>query len=404
MISTDFAPNEEWNDAWASFKLLFQPWRWKRGVETEIIKKNILDKFFPNRHIALFLTGRAALYYLLKSLHLPSGSEVLVQGFTCEAVVLPIIAAGLKPIYIDIESDTFSMDINSLTRKLVNNGTNKTRVLILQHTFGLTPKYREQILSLAKKYNLIVIEDLAHGFDPTLFKSINYQLLTTTYYLLSFGRSKAISSVFGGAIVTSNQLTQLSLIQPSYLFIFRLLLYKPLAMIIKSTFDFYIGKVIHFLTVRTGLIVPEISKKEKNTEYDKMYEKAYPNALSILLLNQLKKYDRMLKIRSKSCEGYQRILAGKTGIKFPKTDLPLIRFPVLVKNRDEIIAKAAKANIFLGKWYDHVVAPKSINLSKAYYKMTCCIKAEELTRAVVNLPTLIPDEEKSLKKCINFLH
>lgn len=47
MISTDFAPNETWSDAWISLKLIFQPWRWKRGRSESIIKKKILDLVFP---------------------------------------------------------------------------------------------------------------------------------------------------------------------------------------------------------------------------------------------------------------------------------------------------------------------------------------------------------------------
>ena len=118
MISTDFAPNESWDDAWESIKLLFQPWRWKKGQETELVKKEILSKLLITNHqlrINLFLSGRSALYFLLKSLNLPKNSEVIVQAFTCEAVVLPILANNLKPVYVDIEKKTYSMDYNSLT-------------------------------------------------------------------------------------------------------------------------------------------------------------------------------------------------------------------------------------------------------------------------------------------------
>src|SRR3989344_4757155 len=104
MISTDFAPNEAWDDAWISLKNLFQPWLWKKGEECQSIKQKLVSKLFPNNHIGidrakmvnLFLSGRSALYYLLQSINLPKGSEVLVQAFTCEAVVLPIIGLGLK--------------------------------------------------------------------------------------------------------------------------------------------------------------------------------------------------------------------------------------------------------------------------------------------------------------------
>ncbi|MBI4226084.1 DegT/DnrJ/EryC1/StrS aminotransferase family protein, partial [Candidatus Roizmanbacteria bacterium] len=191
MISTDFAPNESWDDAWLSLKLLIQPWRWKYGQETEIVKekiKKLLNVTSYKLHVTCFLSGRSALYYLLKSLNLPKNSKVIVQAFTCEAVVLPIIANKLKPVYIDIENETYSMDLNSLTRKLVNSKTDSVKVLILQHTFGLTPKFRKEIITLAQKNKLIVIEDLAHGFSPSIFRTDNRLPITDHYFLLSFGR------------------------------------------------------------------------------------------------------------------------------------------------------------------------------------------------------------------------
>lgn len=401
MISTDFAPNESWNDAWVSLKLLFQPWRWKIGVEIELVKKEI-KKIFGNMYhldsdrtkmIHLFLSGRSALFYLLKSLKLPQKSEVVIQAFTCEAVVLPILANNLKPIYIDIESDTYSMNYRELTSRLTDN----CRVLILQHSFGLTPKFRNEILKLAQERKFIIIEDLAHGFSRKLFQSSNFQLLTSNFYLLSFGRSKNFSSVFGGAIVSFNNLViqQFSNIRyPTYWFIFRCLLYKPLAMLIKSTYEFfYLGKIFHKILNKVGLLIPEITSKEKRGEYDELLNKAYPNALAILLLYQLNKFEQIQKQRARICDYYQRNLFTTSNIKHLTSNFSLIRFPFLMKNRDHILKTAAKKQIFLGKWYDQVVAPRDLDLSRVEYKLGSCPKAEEICEKIINLPTNISETE-----------
>src|SRR3990167_6873804 len=206
MISTDFAPNEFRDDALASLITLFSIRLWKRGNALNRVK-NKIESYFPGTESTFFLSGRSALSILLASFKLPKDSEVIVQGFTCEAVVLPIIHNKLKPIYADIEGETYSFDIDDLQRKITSN----TRVIILQHTFGIVPKYRDRVLQLAIQKKLMLIEDLAHGFDPAFWQK---QTLNDNQVLtLSFGRSKALSSVFGGALITSDRKLHLQLKQ-----------------------------------------------------------------------------------------------------------------------------------------------------------------------------------------------
>lgn len=206
MISSDFAPNERFDDGLAALRILFQPWIWRRGTALTRIKIKI-ESYFPGSRSFLFLTGRAALYHVLQALTLKRGDEAVVVGFTCEAVVLPITALGLKPVYVDIEPDTYGPNVDDVQKKI----TKRTRVLILQHTFGIVPAHRAKLLEIAKKNDVIVIEDLAHGFAPGYFKKET----EGTIKLLSFGRSKAVSSVFGGAIITSdgNLITRLKSIE-----------------------------------------------------------------------------------------------------------------------------------------------------------------------------------------------
>ncbi|OGK26172.1 hypothetical protein A2954_04255 [Candidatus Roizmanbacteria bacterium RIFCSPLOWO2_01_FULL_37_12] len=409
MISTDFAPNESWDDAILSLKLLFQPWKWMRGNDIEQVKRKLLSKLLITNNkyrISLFLSGRSALYFLLKSLNLPKGSEVLVQAFTCEAVVLPIVELGMKPIYVDIEADTYSMDYRFLTSK---PGNKLTKVLILQHTFGLTPKYRNKILNLTKERKLIVIEDLAHGFNKSIFSPNNQYLISNNFFLLSFGRSKTLSSVFGGAIATP-QSTINNLPMPSTWFIFQCLLYKPLTMLIKSTYDIYLGKILHKVLNKLNLLIPEITKKEKKGIYDRLFNKAYPNALAILLLHQLNKFEQIKQQRAKICQIYNQhfpnfILPSSKPASIPKqqsSNFSLIRYPLLTERRDKILVKVNKQNVYLGKWYDEVVAPKDLDQSRVEYEQGSCPNAEKVCKNIINLPTNITEEQaKRVLKILN---
>lgn len=385
MISADFAPNEKLSDALLSFSLLFQPWLWKKGNALREVKKKI-EARFPNHSAFFYLSGRTGLFTILRALELPKGSEVLVQAFTCEAVILPILAQGLKPIYVDIESETYSMQPIDLQKKI----TNRSKVVILQHSFSMTPACRMKVLSLVKEHNLLLIEDIAHGYSM--------KKMQDSTYLLSFGRSKALSSVFGGAVVTTNRKLQNKLEQyeallklPSMLFILRLLLYKPLSVLIKSTYDLFIGKIIHKITHLLHLIPLEISQKEKTGEYDPILDKAYPNALAILLSHQLDKYEQMLSHRALICDIYLKNLKSQNSNL--KTGEPLLRYPILVENPNLIRYKVAKKNIFLGSWYNQVVAPKSIDFAKMHYVKGSCPKGEEICKKILNLPTNITSQE-----------
>lgn len=391
MISTDFAPNESWRDAFTSLRMLVKPHKWADKKYTEDVKKLTLS-MFPGKKIFFYLTGRAALFFIIKSLKLPKQSEVLVQAFTCAAVPLPVIAADSKPVYVDIESDTYSMDIADLAKKYSPNA----KVLILQHTYGFTPKYRREILTFAREKNIMVIEDIAHGWNPETLD--NPQTL-----LLSFGRSKALSSVFGGAIITDDPAIQksltmleLALTPPSATFIFRSLLYKPLSMIIKSTYNIAFGKILHAITKKLNLLIPEITPVEKAGEFDTYLAKSYPPVLAALLLKQLDRFQEVSKIRSASAVQYAQ--------KFNSNHIhsgPVTRYPVRISNRDQILKQAAYHSIYLGNWYNRPIGGVSFDLETIGYVKGSCPNAELISKEIINLPTLI--DRKNVKKITQFV-
>ncbi|MGB9911385.1 MAG: DegT/DnrJ/EryC1/StrS family aminotransferase [Microgenomates group bacterium] len=396
MINLNFAPNENFKDALISFSLIFQPWNWQKPLDLKT-KKEILNRlglkinsdFFP------FFTGRSAWFHFLKSLNFPPKSEVAIQGFTCEAVVLPILTNNLKPIYVDIENKTYSMDFFDLLKKI----TPKTKVILLQHTFGLTPLYREKILSFAEKNGLLLAEDLAHGFNQKIFSSTK-----NGNFLFSFGRSKVFSSVFGGAIVTSDKKIgkrlkeeEKSLSFPSKITIFKILFYKPLAVLIKKTYKISLGKLIHYWAKKIGFLIPEVTEKEKRGFYNFDFDKIYPLVLGKLLLSQLKRKKEIEKKRQVITEFYNQSF----GLNY-QSENGLLRYPLRVKNPEEIKRKLAKKGIFLGTWYNQIVAPKGVNLKKMKYEPKSCPQAEKICREIINLPTNISlKEAEKIVKLIN---
>lgn len=397
MISVEFAPNETPQDAFFALKILTQPWKWRRGKEVTKLRQRLRKRFFADKSdIYFFLTGRCALYHFLKSLSLKENDEVLVQGFTCEAVVLPILAQKLKPVYVDINQSDLSMNLDSLEKQY----TSKSKVLILQHTLGMTPVNRSKILAFAREKKLVVLEDLAHGFDPTLFN----KKTQPTSLLVSFGRSKSLSGVFGGAIITGNKKcadylakVEKNLRYPSTFFMAKMALYKALSVLIKATYPMYLGRIIHFVTNYLQLIPSEITKKEKNGEYDEAYAKAFPNISALFILQQLNRFNDVHRKRSQIARYYY----DKFHQEKPHMNAYL-RYPYYAKNRAKLQKKLKQKGILLGRWYDQVIAPNELDLKKVLYKEGTCPQAEIICNSVVNLPTFVT--RKQAQQITKYIH
>ena len=121
-ISISLSPDTEKDDIWLAFKLLFQPWRWKKEMTENSSLPTELEKEFKRylevKYAFSFNSGRSAFLAILNSLGLNKDDEVLLQAFTCNAVVNPILWANLKPVYLDCDEETFNIDIENLKKTL----------------------------------------------------------------------------------------------------------------------------------------------------------------------------------------------------------------------------------------------------------------------------------------------
>lgn len=107
-------------------------------------------------------SGTDALHIALRASGIGAGDEVITVANTFIATVEAIILAGAKPVFVDINPETYNID-TSLIEKAI---TDKTRAIIPVHLYG-QPADMDPILELARKYKLIVIEDAcqAHGAE-----------------------------------------------------------------------------------------------------------------------------------------------------------------------------------------------------------------------------------------------
>lgn len=106
--------------------------------------------------------GTAALEAAVLALNLPEGSEVILPAFTIISCGNAIIKAGLVPVLVDSNPDTWNMDVTKIEEKI----TDKTKAIMVVHIYGL-PVDMDSVLAIAKKYDLKVIEDAAEAIGVT---------------------------------------------------------------------------------------------------------------------------------------------------------------------------------------------------------------------------------------------
>lgn len=108
-------------------------------------------------------SGTDALHLSLRALGIGEGDEVITTPFTFFATVEAILYVGAKPVFVDIEPDTYNIDASLIEDKI----TDKTKAILPVHIFG-HPADMDAIMKIAKRYNLKVIEDCAQSFGALI--------------------------------------------------------------------------------------------------------------------------------------------------------------------------------------------------------------------------------------------
>ncbi|MDR3326996.1 MAG: DegT/DnrJ/EryC1/StrS family aminotransferase [Prevotellaceae bacterium] len=124
-----------------------------KGGKVVDFQKNI-EIYLGVKHVISVANGTDALQIALMSLGLKPGDEVITPTFTFIATAEVVALLGLTPVAVDVDYDTFCLDIQSVEKAI----TPKTKAIVPVHLFGQNANM-EAVLNLAKKHNLFVIED-----------------------------------------------------------------------------------------------------------------------------------------------------------------------------------------------------------------------------------------------------
>ena len=165
--------------------------------------QNNLQEYLNVRHVIPCANGTDALQISLMALDLKRGDEIITTNFSFASTIEVILLLGLKPVVIDIDPKSFNINPNLIQDKI----TKRTRAIIPVHLFGQSCRM-EEILEIANKNNLQVIEDNAQALGSTYKFSNSQKQMSGTIgdiATTSFFPSKNLGCYGdGGAIFTNS--------------------------------------------------------------------------------------------------------------------------------------------------------------------------------------------------------
>ena len=166
------------------------------GTEVQALER-AWEKFFKVKHAISVNSATSGLYAAVGAARITSGDEVIVSAYTMSASATAALVYGAIPVFADIEEDYYCLDVASIEKKI----SPKTKAIIVVDIFGQVYDI-DAINALAKKHDLIVIEDAAQA--PGAMHKDKFAGTFGDMGIFSLNYHKHIHSGEGGVIVTND--------------------------------------------------------------------------------------------------------------------------------------------------------------------------------------------------------
>jgi len=312
--------------------------------------KDYLTKRYDGNRTIVTKNGRSALALALRA-SLPKGSRVIVNGFTCYAVVEAVKAAEMEPVFADISKENLNYTAD-IIKNIEADG------IIVQNTLGNMVDIKA-IEKWAEKNEAVIIEDLAHcaGLKYEDGREVGTVGAATA---LSFGKDKAIDTISGGAVIFREKTPKFAdpRMNPRFADKYRERLYPLFGAISRGLTRVHLGGIFMKFLVLTHQVQRSADNKlETGRKISKFEAK--------LALKQLQELD----------------------------DEGPIREFFLVKNRDEVLAKLREAGYYFeGFWYEKPVSPARY-YNKVSFPEADCPVAVEVAEKIINVPIFYTEEQ-----------
>ena len=328
-----------------------------------------LAEYTGAKYAVAFSNGTAALHGACFAAGIGEGDEVITTPITFAASANCALYVGARPVFADICSDTYNIDPS----EIVNKVTSKTKAIIPVDFTG-QPCDFDRIMEIAKKYNLIVIEDAAHSIGSTYKgRKVGSIADMTTF---SFHPVKTITTGEGGAVTTNSQ-------------------------------EFY-EKLIFFRS--HGITRDEdklINRQEGAWFYEQQllgYNYRLTDIQAALGISQLKKLDKFINIRREFAQQYSDAFKGEEGIIIPyQSSDGNSAWHIYVVQLDTEKVSIGRKEFF------NILQERGIRANVHYipvyynpyyqklgYKKGICPKAEALYERIITLPLFAKLEQNEI--------
>tara|TARA_Y100001935_G_C17295646_1_gene505940 strand:- start:935 stop:2137 length:1203 start_codon:yes stop_codon:yes gene_type:complete len=285
------------------------------GQNVKKLEKKV-SRLFGKKYGLMVNSGSSANLLAIASFNFKKGSEIITPNLTFSTTVAPIYQLGLKPNFIGVEKNKFLADTSQI-EKCINN---KTVALMIPNLLGNIANWKK-IYSIAKKYNLKVIEDSADTIGYTINKKItgNYSDITTN----SFYASHIINGAGTGGMVCFNDFS----------------LYQR-AKLLRG----WGRSSAHFNESES--IEKRFKVKISGMDYDAKYiftEMGYnflPSEISAAFaLEQIKKLNNNIKIRNKNFDKLKKFFGSFDNMfylpeQYKGVKTPWLAFPLVIKENN----------------------------------------------------------------------
>ena len=163
-----------------------------------------LETYLSASNVVALSAGTAALHLGLVELGVSAGDEVICQSFTFAASANPVKYQGAVPVFVDSEPNTWNMSPDALERAIIDRKRVTGRypkAIVVVHLYGM-PAQMDEIMDIANRYNIPVLEDAAEALGST-YKGRKCGTIGN-FGALSFNGNKIITTSGGGALICPN--------------------------------------------------------------------------------------------------------------------------------------------------------------------------------------------------------